>query len=96
MFRHPIPGVDHPNVLSYIGVLRRDGNVGDRVAIIGAGGVGFDANRCMEDWGVDSTNEVRAGAAAAVPPQRRRGQRGGRGGGVLLLCRERLEIWATW
>ena len=44
-----IPGLDHPNVLSYVDVLRQDANVGDRVAIIRAGGIGFDTKRCMED-----------------------------------------------
>ena len=67
MFRHPIPSLDHPNVLSYVDVLRRDANVGDRVAIIGAGGIGFDAKMWMEDWGVDGTNEARAGADDADP-----------------------------
>jgi len=38
----PIPGLDHPNVLSYIDVLRHKAKVGRRVAIIGAGGIGFD------------------------------------------------------
>eukprot|EP00550_Attheya_septentrionalis_P008502 CAMPEP_0198285218 /NCGR_PEP_ID=MMETSP1449-20131203/4535_1 /TAXON_ID=420275 /ORGANISM="Attheya septentrionalis, Strain CCMP2084" /LENGTH=825 /DNA_ID=CAMNT_0043982549 /DNA_START=132 /DNA_END=2609 /DNA_ORIENTATION=+ len=38
----PIPGVNHPNVLSYIDVLRHNAPVGKRVAIIGAGGIGFD------------------------------------------------------
>ena len=33
----PIPGLDHPNVMSYVDVLRRYVNVGNRVAIIGAG-----------------------------------------------------------
>ena len=37
-----IPGQDHPNVLSYIDVLKRQKPVGRRVAIIGAGGIGFD------------------------------------------------------
>jgi len=37
-----IPGQDGPNVLSYIDVLRGKAPVGDRVAIIGAGGIGFD------------------------------------------------------
>ena len=49
MFLHPIPGLDHPNVLSYVDVLRQDTNVGDRVAIIRAGGIGFGAKRWMED-----------------------------------------------
>jgi len=37
-----IPGQDAPNVLSYIDVLRGKAKVGKRVAIIGAGGIGFD------------------------------------------------------
>jgi len=37
-----IPGIDHPKALSYIDVLQGDAAVGKRVAIIGAGGIGFD------------------------------------------------------
>jgi len=37
-----IPGADHPSVLSYIDVLKHDAPVGASVAIIGAGGIGFD------------------------------------------------------
>jgi 2,4-dienoyl-CoA reductase (NADPH2) len=37
-----IPGLDHPAVLTYLDVLRDGANVGERVAIIGAGGIGFD------------------------------------------------------
>ena len=37
-----IEGQDHPKVLSYIDVLRNRAPVGQRVAIIGAGGIGFD------------------------------------------------------
>jgi 2,4-dienoyl-CoA reductase (NADPH2) len=37
-----IPGLDHPKVLSYLDVLRNRKPVGRRVAIIGAGGIGFD------------------------------------------------------
>lgn len=37
-----IPGQDHPKVLSYIDVLSRRAFVGEKVAIIGAGGIGFD------------------------------------------------------
>ena len=43
----PIPSLDHPNVLSYIDVLIQDANVGDRVAIIGEGGIGFYPKRWM-------------------------------------------------
>ncbi len=37
-----IPGIDHASVLSYLDVLRDKKPVGKRVAIIGAGGIGFD------------------------------------------------------
>ena len=37
-----IPGHDHPSVLGYLDVLRDRAPVGRRVAIIGAGGIGFD------------------------------------------------------
>ena len=37
-----IDGIDHPRVLSYLDVLKDNAAVGARVAIIGAGGIGFD------------------------------------------------------
>ena len=39
-----IPGQDHPNVLSYIDVLKHKKPIGERVAVIGAGGIGFDVS----------------------------------------------------
>jgi len=46
-----IPGQDHPNVLTYIDVLKHNVNVGNRVAVIGAGGIGFDVSEflCYHD-----------------------------------------------
>eukprot|EP00277_Geminigera_cryophila_P006971 CAMPEP_0179430524 /NCGR_PEP_ID=MMETSP0799-20121207/15655_1 /TAXON_ID=46947 /ORGANISM="Geminigera cryophila, Strain CCMP2564" /LENGTH=724 /DNA_ID=CAMNT_0021207023 /DNA_START=50 /DNA_END=2224 /DNA_ORIENTATION=+ len=38
----PIPGIEHKKVLSYVDVLRHGAEVGKTVAIIGAGGIGFD------------------------------------------------------
>jgi 2,4-dienoyl-CoA reductase (NADPH2) len=40
--RPDIEGLDHPRVLSYVDVLLGRAEVGARVAIIGAGGIGFD------------------------------------------------------
>jgi len=40
--RLAIDGIDGPNVLSYVDVLLHGRDVGDRVALIGAGGIGFD------------------------------------------------------
>jgi 2,4-dienoyl-CoA reductase (NADPH2) len=37
-----LPGADHPNVVSYIDVLNGTVEIGQRVAVIGAGGIGFD------------------------------------------------------
>ncbi|PLW70155.1 FAD-dependent oxidoreductase [Pseudohalioglobus lutimaris] len=72
----PIAGVDHPSVLGYLDVLRDKQPVGDRVAIIGAGGIGFDVaeylthgetspstniEQFMEQWGVDMSLQARGG-----------------------------------
>ncbi|MFH8576452.1 NADPH-dependent 2,4-dienoyl-CoA reductase [Streptomyces zaomyceticus] len=71
-----IAGVDHPSVLSYLDVLRDGAPVGERVAIIGAGGIGFDVAEFLTDggegasqdpetyfrqWGVDTSYENRGG-----------------------------------
>lgn len=37
-----IPGIDHPKVVSYIDVLLHGVEIGQKVALIGAGGIGFD------------------------------------------------------
>ncbi|WP_116040633.1 NADPH-dependent 2,4-dienoyl-CoA reductase [Amycolatopsis palatopharyngis] len=69
-----IPGVDHPTVLSYVDVLR-GARVGRRVAVIGAGGIGFDVcefltstdssaldvKRWRADWGVGDPEMARGG-----------------------------------
>jgi len=77
-----IPGSEDANVLSYIDVLRDNAAVGPRVAIIGAGGIGFDVAeflverapspttdiaRWAREWGVDTTLTQRAGLAIPAP-----------------------------
>ena len=42
-----IPGQDHPSVLSYIDVLQGNKPVGKKVAVIGAGGIGFDVSEFL-------------------------------------------------
>ncbi|MGB0936228.1 MAG: FAD-dependent oxidoreductase [Colwellia sp.] len=45
-----IKGIDNPKVMSYLQVLKEKAFVGDKVAIIGAGGIGFDvASYLVED-----------------------------------------------
>ncbi|MGV9253568.1 FAD-dependent oxidoreductase [Streptomyces sp. NPDC003697] len=78
-----IPGVDHPRVLGYLDVLRDGAPVGDRVAILGAGGIGFDVAEYLTDggekadedpatyfrhWGVDMHYRTPGGLTAPERP----------------------------
>lgn len=71
-----IEGVEHPKVLSYIDVLKLKKPVGKRVAVIGAGGIGFDVSEYLahegentalnidawlKEWGIDKTMTARSG-----------------------------------
>ncbi|MEO9964510.1 MAG: NADPH-dependent 2,4-dienoyl-CoA reductase [Reichenbachiella sp.] len=82
-----IEGQDHAKVLSYLDVLRHDKPVGDKVAIIGAGGIGFDVAEYlsqegespslniedfMHEWGVDVKNEERGGLVKPEMPKSKR------------------------
>ncbi|MDP5086967.1 MAG: NADPH-dependent 2,4-dienoyl-CoA reductase [Yoonia sp.] len=76
-----IPGQDGPNVLSYIDVLRGKAPVGKTVAIIGAGGIGFDVAEFLvtedsptenlevwlEEWGVGDPAQTRGGLRPEGP-----------------------------
>jgi 2,4-dienoyl-CoA reductase (NADPH2) len=55
-----IPGQDHPKVLSYIDVLRNRRNVGQRVLVIGAGGIGFDVAEYLVHSGTSATLDLAA------------------------------------
>ncbi|MDO6601848.1 NADPH-dependent 2,4-dienoyl-CoA reductase [Arenibacter palladensis] len=71
-----IEGIDHPKVLSYIDVLKLKKPVGKRVAVIGAGGIGFDVSEYLahegestalnieawlKEWGIDKSMKARSG-----------------------------------
>ena len=76
-----IPGQDAPNVLSYIDVLRGKAEVGQSVAIVGAGGIGFDVaeflvtddsptenlDEWLEEWGVGDPANTRGGLRPEGP-----------------------------
>ena len=77
-----IEGQDRPNVLNYIDVLRDNAPVGNRVAIIGAGGIGFDVAEFLthqgespagnldlwkHEWGVGDPLNDRGGLAPSGP-----------------------------
>lgn len=54
----PIPGIDHPSVLSYLDVLRDKVPVGKRVAIIGCGGIGFDTAMYLSQSGASTSQNI--------------------------------------
>jgi len=73
-----IPGIDHPKVLSYLDVLLQRRPVGPSVAVIGAGGIGFDVSEFLvhegvatsqdrdafwREWGIDTALQARGGVA---------------------------------
>jgi len=80
-----IPGIEHPKVLSYLQVLRDKAPVGKRVAIIGAGGIGFDTGEFLlhdpshplpqpvsawtAEWGVDLDATVEGGLVKPLAAQ---------------------------
>ncbi len=55
-----IKGQDHPSVLSYVDVLRGHRSVGQRVVIIGAGGIGFDVAEYLVHSGTSTTLDLPA------------------------------------
>lgn len=77
-----IEGINHPKVFSYIDVLKHKKAVGKRVAVIGAGGIGFDVSEYLshegestslnidawlQEWGIDKTLKSRAGIEGMKP-----------------------------
>ncbi|MEH0546605.1 NADPH-dependent 2,4-dienoyl-CoA reductase [Streptomyces sp. B21-105] len=94
-----IPGVDHPSVVGYQDVLRGIATVGERVAVLGAGGIGFDVSEFLlhdvgesvqhwnQRWGVTDPSLERGGLTTKVkaPPRRQ----------VTLLQRKTTELGKT-
>lgn len=77
-----IPGIEHAKVLSYLDVLLERKPVGERVAVIGAGGIGFDVSEYLvhagtatsldreafwREWGIDTDLRARGGVAGIHP-----------------------------
>ena len=96
-----IEGVDHERVVTYLQVLRGEVEVGERVAILGAGGIGFDVADFLTDdgmdasedpavfferWGVDTDYAEPGGVVAAVPERSPRQ--------VVLLQRKTTKVGA--
>ncbi len=77
-----IEGINHPKVLSYIDVIKLKKPVGKCVAVMGAGGIGFDTAEFlshgkqststdipafMKEWGIDMTMTARGGVEGMQP-----------------------------
>ena len=77
-----IEGINHSKVLSYLDVLKHKKPVGKRVAVIGAGGIGFDVSEYLshegessalnidawlKEWGIDKSMEARSGIEGVKP-----------------------------
>jgi 2,4-dienoyl-CoA reductase (NADPH2) len=77
-----IAGIDHPSVVGYIDVIQGKKPVGKRVAVMGAGGIGFDVCELIThsgpsgaldkdvfaaEWGVDFENHPRGGVTGVEP-----------------------------
>ncbi|MDP3978103.1 MAG: NADPH-dependent 2,4-dienoyl-CoA reductase [Pseudomonas sp.] len=73
-----IPGVDNPKVISYLDAILQRKPVGQTVAVIGAGGIGFDVSEFIthqgesssldreafwKEWGIDTQLQARGGVA---------------------------------
>ena len=76
-----LPGLDHPKVISYPDLLSGRKVAGPAVAIIGAGGIGFDVaeflvhsgqapqlEQYLREWGVDGSQGPRGGLLPAPRP----------------------------
>jgi len=77
-----IPGIDHPMVLTYAELVREERPVGKRVAVIGAGGIGYDIGEFLtvdghptlkldewkQEWGIESADERVPGQLRAPEP----------------------------
>ncbi len=77
-----IPGVEHAKVISYLDAILGRKPVGPRVAVIGAGGIGFDVSEFIthagpatsldrdafwKEWGIDPALQARGGVAGVQP-----------------------------
>ena len=96
-----IEGIDNPKVLSYLDVILERKPVGAKVAVIGAGGIGFDVSEFLvhqgvstsldreafwKEWGIDTRLEARGGVSG-IRPERHAPARE-----VFLLQRKKTKV----
>ena len=96
-----IPGIDHPMVIGYLDAILQRKPVGRRVAVIGAGGIGFDVSEFIthqgestsldreafwKEWGIDLGLEARGGVEGVKPQPHAPARQ------VYLLQRKRSKV----
>ena len=96
-----LEGIDHPSVVSYVDVLRGNVDVGKRVAVMGAGGIGFDVSEFIthvgvsgaldkdvfaREWGIDFKNHPRGGVTGVTPQVEQSGRQ------VYLMQRKSTRV----
>jgi len=96
-----LEGIDHPSVVSYVDVLRGNVEVGKRVAVMGAGGIGFDVSEFIthvgvsaaldkevfaREWGIDFKNHPRGGVTGVTPQMEESGRQ------VYLMQRKSTRV----
>ena len=100
-----ISGIEHAKVKSYLQVLRDKELIGKKVAIIGAGGIGFDvasflaeessltlqAEQWLKEWGIDKSYQ-QAGAIIPVAEHHKSHQKASRE--IYLLQRKSSKVGA--
>jgi len=77
-----IQGIDHPSVMTYAELLQDVNKAGPRVAVIGAGGIGFDVAEALmheegddsktafyREWGIDVSMSHRGGVVTPEKPR---------------------------
>ena len=96
-----IPGIGHPMVIGYLDAILQRKPVGQRVAVIGAGGIGFDVSEFIthqgestsldreafwKEWGIDLALEARGGIEGVKPQPHAPARQ------VYLLQRKRSKV----
>ncbi len=99
-----ITGIDHPKVMGYLDVIAAKKPVGEKVAVIGAGGIGFDVSEYlahagestsqnipafMKEWGIDMSLNSRGGIEGVQPQPSASGRQ------IYLLQRKSTKVGAN-
>jgi len=99
-----LPGIDHPMVVSYIDAILGRKPIGQRVAIMGAGGIGFDVAELLshagpsgaldrevfaKEWGIDFDKHPRGGVTGVIPQTQTSGR------SITLLQRKSTPVGSS-